>query len=49
MILYSAEVGHLLASKVYPVVGDNGVGESEATHNVLPEKFDNLLSSDFKE
>jgi len=25
------------------------VGESEATHDVLPKKFDNLLSGDFGE
>jgi len=38
----------LLAGKVCSVVGDNGVGESEATHDILPKKLDNLLISDFR-
>ena len=41
------EAGNLLAGKVCPVIGDYGVGEFEATHDVLPKKFD--LSSDFRE
>ena len=48
-LILRAEVGHLLAIKVCPVVGDNVVGESEATHNILPMKLDNLLSNDFGE
>ena len=48
-LILSAEAGHLPAGKVYLVVGDNGVGKSEATHDVLPKKFNNLLSNDFGE
>ena len=48
-LVLRAEVGHLLAGKVYPFVVDNGVGESRATHNVLSKKLDNLLTSDFEE
>jgi len=33
-LILRVEVGHLLTSKVCPIVGDNGVRESEATHNV---------------
>ena len=47
--ILSAELGHLLAGKACPVVGDNGVGESKVTHNVFSKKFDNLLSNDFEE
>ena len=48
-LILSAEAGHLLAGKVCPVVGDNGVSEFKVTHNVLPKKFDNLFFSDFGE
>jgi len=48
-LILSAKADNLLAGKVCPVVGDNGVGESEATYDVLPKNFDNLLSSDFEE
>ena len=48
-LMLGAEVGHFLAGKVCYVIGDNGVGESEATHDVLPKKPDNLLTSDFGE
>ena len=40
-LVLKVEVGHLLAGKVYPIVGNNGVGEFEATHNILPKKLDN--------
>jgi len=46
-LILRAEVCHLLAGKVCPVVRDNGVGESKATHDVLLKKLDNLLTSDF--
>jgi len=49
VLILSAEGDHLLAGKVYPIVGDNSVGEAELTHDVLPKEFDNLLSSDFGE
>jgi len=48
-LVFKTEVDHLLAGKVCPVVGDNGVGEFEATHDVLPKKLDNLLTNDFRE
>jgi len=38
----------LACCKVCPVVGDNAV-EFEVTHDVLPKKLDNLLTSDFGE
>ena len=34
---------------ICPIVGYNGVVESEATHDVLPKKLDNLLTNDFGE
>jgi len=48
-LILRAEAGHLLTGKVCPIVRINGMGESEATHYILPKKFDNLLSSDFGE
>ena len=48
-LILRAEADYLLASKVYPVVEDNGVRESEVTHGVLSKKLDNLLTSDFGE
>jgi len=48
-LILRAEAGHLLAGKICPVVGDNGVGDFEATHGVPPKKLDNLLSSDLGE
>ena len=48
-LIRRAEVGHLLAGKICHIIGDNGVGESEATHDILPKKLDNLLTSDFGE
>jgi len=48
-LILRAEVGHLFAGKVCPIVRDNGVGESEATHDVLPKKLNNLLTNDFRE
>ena len=45
-LILRAEVGHLLAGKVCPIVGNNGVGTSEATHDVLLKKLDNLLTND---
>lgn len=38
------EVGYLLAGKVCFIVRDDGVGESEATHDILPKKLDSLLT-----
>jgi len=45
-LVLGAEVGYLSADEVCPVVGDDVVGEPEATHDVLPKEFDNLLSND---
>ena len=36
--ILGAEVGYLLTGKVPSVVGDDGVGEPEAAHYVLPER-----------
>jgi len=47
-LILSAKAGHLLAGKVYLVVGII-VWESPKRHDVLPKKFDNLLFSDFGE
>ena len=38
-LILKAEAGYLLAGKAYLVVWDNDVGESEATHVVLPKKL----------
>ena len=48
-LVLKAEVGYLLAGKFCPVVRDNSIGESKATHDVLPKKLDNLLTNDFEE
>ena len=37
--ILSAEAGQFLAGKVCSVVGDNGVGESKMTHDVLSKKI----------
>ena len=49
MILYLEQklVTYLLA--ISPVVEDNGKRKPEATRDVLPEEFDNLLSCDLRE
>ena len=38
-LIFRVEVGHLLAGKVCPIVRDNGVRESEATHDVLSKNL----------
>ena len=43
-LVLGAEAGYLLASKVRSVIRDDGVGEAEMTHHVLPQGLDNLLS-----
>ena len=43
-----AETSNLLAGKVHTIVGDDGVGESEAAYYILPEELDNLLPGDFE-
>jgi len=48
-VVFGAKTGYLLAGKISSVVGDDCVRDSEATHYVLPEKFDNLLPTDFRE
>jgi len=48
-LILRAKVDHLLAGKVCPIVKDIGVGEFEATHDVLPKKLDNMVTSDFRE
>ena len=47
-LVLCTELGYLFAGKVCPIVGD-GLDEPEATHDVLPKEFDNLLSSDLGE
>ena len=44
--LLNAKAGYLLVGSV---IGDDSVGEPKATHYVIPEDLDNLLSSDFEE
>jgi len=48
-VVFDTKVGHLLASEISPVVGDNSMGDSEATYYVLSEELDNLLLGDFGE
>jgi len=48
-LILRAEVVHLLAGKLCPIIGDNGLRESEATHDVLSKKLDTQLTSDFGE
>jgi len=48
-LVLSVEAGYLLAEKVHSVVGDDGMGEPEAAHYILPEELDNLLLGDFRE
>ena len=48
-LILNAEAGHFLTDKVCSVVRENDVRESEAIHDVLPNKFDNLLSNNFGE
>jgi len=48
-LILGAEAGYLFADKVRSIIGDDGVGEPEATPYVLPEKLDNLLPGDFGE
>ena len=43
------ETRHLLTGEVRPIVKNNGVGESEVAHYVLPKELENLLPSDFRE
>ena len=48
-VVFDTKVGHLLASEISPVVGDNSMGDSEATYYVLSEELDNLLPADLGE
>ena len=48
-VVFGAEVGHLLASEISFIVGDDCAGDSEAIYYVLPEKLDNLLPADLRE
>jgi len=48
-LILSTEARHLLAGKYSPIFKDNSVGEPEATYDVLPKKFDNMLPSDLRE
>ena len=43
------ETRHLLAGEVCSVVEDNGMGEPEAAHYILPKKLNNMLPGDFGE
>jgi len=48
-LLLGVEDGYLLACKVCCIIGDDGVGEPEATYYVLSEGLNNLLPGDFRE
>ena len=48
-LILRAEARHLQAHKVDPVIGDDGMRQSEVIHNVLPEQFNNLLPCDVGE
>ena len=48
-LVLRAEARPLPTRKIGPVVGDDGMGKSEATNEVLPEEFANLLPCDIEE
>jgi len=45
-LVFGREARYLPAREIGTVIGDDGMRKPEVTHNVLPEKFDNLLSCD---
>jgi len=47
-LVLRAEACHFPARKVGPVVGDDGIGKSEATYDVLLEEYDNLMPCDME-
>jgi len=48
-VVFGAEAGHLLAGEIGFVVGDDSVGDPEATYYVLLEELSNLLPADLGE
>ena len=48
-VVLCAKAGHLLTGKISSVVGDDSVGDPEATCYVLPAELDNLLPADLGE
>ena len=47
--VFGTEAGYLLAGEISFVVGDDSLGNPEATYYVLPEELDNLLPADLGE
>ena len=48
-LVFGAQARHLPARKVGPVVGDDSMGKSELTHDVLLEEHNNLPHCDIGE
>ena len=48
-VVFGAEVGHLFAGEISSVVGDDSVGDPEATYYILLKELDNLLFADLGE
>jgi len=48
-VVIDAEAGHLLASKISSIVGDDSMGDPEAAYYVLPEELNNLPPTDFED
>jgi len=42
-VIFATEAGHLLAGKISSIIGDESVGDPEATYYVLSEELNNLL------
>ena len=47
-LILSTVNGYLLTGEIYPIIRDDSVREAEATHNVLPQELDYLLSCYFE-
>ena len=47
-LIFCTEACYLLADEVYPIIRDDSMREPKATYNVLPKKFDYLLSCDIR-
>ena len=48
-VVFDAEVGYLLTGEISSIVKDDCVRDSDVTHYVLSEEFDNLMPTDFRE
>ena len=48
-VVFGAEAGHLLAEEISSIVGDDGVGDPQATYYVFPVVLDNLLPANLEQ